>query len=410
MKLTKTSILCITSFLFFYITLIIGFFAGEDSSGGAIRDYLTHLKIINSFFENNLNGLKNYHEAGSTHSPVFIILLKYILFYNETLGRFIFLNLCVLTPFIFFLSLKKKIKIDILPIFFLSNFFFISPYFRSSAIWPGDENLAILFFILSIFFYISFLNSTNDRHRIKSMIYNIFLLAIASYFRPIYALFSIFFFYEFILKNFKINYFLIYIFLNILLTFPAFYYVFILKINFFIYLVARFNLLNSFALTYSALLFFLIPFIFFSIKSFNEFKLNYINLFFTIILSIIVFKFFYYPSATGGGILYMLQSLFFKGNLVFSIIFAIAFYFSNQLLEINKIKNFILVFILLCFEPDNQFYMETFDPLFLICFFLLFDVKIFNSFFDKDVYKKIIYLFIYLFIFFITKITYLYLI
>ena len=69
---------------------------------------------------------------------------------------------------------------------------------------------------------------------------------------------------------------------------------------------------------------------------------------------------------------------------MFSIIFAIAFYFSNQLLEINKIKNFILIFILLFFEPDNQFYMETFDPLFLICFFLLFDTKTLNIFFDSD--------------------------
>ena len=38
----------------------------------------------------------------------------------------------------------------------------------------------------------------------------------------------------------------------------------------------------------------------------------------------------------------MLQNLFFKGNFVLTIIFALSFYFTNQLLEVHKIKNFIL--------------------------------------------------------------------
>ena len=412
MKLNKITIIHISIFFIFYITLIIGFLFNEDSAGGAITDYIVHSTLKDFFVKDTLYGLKNYldlSDQGGVHSPIFLIFLKYLLFYNETIGRFFFLNLSVLIPFIFFITLKKKIQKYYFPIFYLSNFFFISPYFRSTAIWPGDENLAILFFIFSIFFYISFTNSVNNNHRIKSMVCNIFLLAIASYFRPIYALFSIFFFYEFVLKDFKLNFFLIYSLLSAALSFPAFYYIFILKVTFFYDQAGSFNFINSFALTYTALLFYLIPFIFFSIKSFNFFKLNFIYIFLTIVLSIIVFIFFNYQSATGGGILYMLQNLFFKGNFVFAIIFAVAFYFSNLLLEINKIKNFILIFILLFFEPDNQFYMETFDPLFLICFFLLFDTKTLNIFFDSDIYKKINYLFIYLFLFFIIKITNLYL-
>ena len=49
--------------------------------------------------------------------------------------------------------------------------------------------------------------------------------------------------------------------------------------------------------------------------------------------------------------------------------------------EIKKIKNLIIIGILLFFEIDTHFYQETYDPLFLICVFLLFDIKIVKNFF-----------------------------
>lgn len=408
MKLKKNSIFFIYIFFFFYASLVIGFLFNEDSAGGAIKDYLFHLVVRDFFLNDTLFALKNYLAVEAIHSPVFIIFLKYILLFNETTGRFFFLNICILIPLIFFISMKKKEKKNFYLIFYLSCFFFISPYFRSTAIWPGDENLALLFFVSSIYFYITFLNSKNENNKIKYMLFNIVLLAAAAYFRPNYSFFSIFFFYEFIFKNFKINYFVIYLLTSFFLAFPAFYYVFILEVNFFYASMENFNLINSLALTYSILLFFLIPFILSNKKNFYNFKFNYINLFFTIIFSIIVFIFFNYQAPTGGGILFMLQNLFFKGNLVFTFIFAISFYVVNEILEINKIKNLIILLILLFLELDSNIYMETLDPLFLICVFLLFDVKIINNFFNNEGFKKINLLFIYLFLFYLAKVSSLY--
>jgi len=412
MNIRRKSTTYILVFLSFYISLLLGFIVGEDSAGGAFTDYNVHLKVREFFLNDTLYALRNYLDVGAIgggHSPLFIVFLKYLLLANETLGRFIFLNLSILIPIIFYLTLKKKVQNNFLAIFFLSNIFFISPYFRSIAIWPGDENLAILFFILSIYFYTSFIKSNDSNLKIRSMIYNIGFLALASYFRPLYAFFSLFFFYEFILKDFKFNYFFIYIFISALLAFPALYYIFILKVVFFSNTVGSFNLVNSFSLTYSVLLFFLIPFTFFTKTYSSYFKLKKINIFLTIIFSIIVYQFFNYQMSSGGGVFFQAQNIFFKGNIFFTFIFAISFYLVNNILEIEKIKNLILLIILLFFELDNYFYMETFDPLFLICFFLLFDVKILFTFFDKNVIKKTSMLFGYLFIFYLAKVIYLYL-
>ena len=62
------------------------------------------------------------------------------------------------------------------------------------------------------------------------------------------------------------------------------------------------------------------------------------------------------------------------------------------------------------FEIDGQFYMETYDPLFLICLFLFFDTKLISAFFSNNVLKNINIVFFYLILFFFTKLTYVYLI
>ncbi len=410
MKIIKNKSSIYLIYFAFYLSLILGFYFHEDSAGGAYQDFIYHLNIRDFFLNSNLYGLNNYLETKSVHSPIFIIFLKYLLNNGELIGRFIFLNICVISPIIFYKALKNKIKINIFYIFYLSNFFFLSPYFRSTSIWPGDENIAILFFLLSAYYYVLFKKVQLGQDQIKYMILNITFLAIASYFRPIYSIFSIFFFYEFIFKKFNVNNFLIYIFVSLFLSLPAIYYVFILNNVFFYNSLNQFNFINTLALFYTTIFFYLIPFALISFKSIKKFKINYLNLIFTIIFSILVYKFFNYPYLTGGGILFKINLFLTNNNLLFTIIFAISFYFTNQFLEINKFINLIILLTLLFFEIDGQFYMESYDPLFLICLFLFFDIKIIKDFFTNNILNKINLLFTYLFLFFCTKLTYLYLI
>ena len=405
MKLSKSSTYSILIFILFYLSLFIGFLIGEDTAGGAKYDYNFHLEVRDFFLSDTLNALKNFLNANAFHSPIFYIFLKYLLAFNETIGRFIFLNISILIPIIFYLSLKKIVDLDKSIILLISCFFFISPYFRSTAIWPGDENLAILFFLCSIYFYILYKNSNSEKDKNLFIIGNILFVAIASYFRPNYSLFSIFFFYELVLKKFSYKNFFIYIIVSALLAYPAIHYVFILKINFFYGSLQRFNLFNSFPLAYSVFIFFLVPFILFEFKNLvKNHKINYLNLLLTILLTFIVYFFFNYDLSHGGGIIFMFQKYFFTGNIFMCLVFAISFYISNVILNIKKTSNFLLLIILILFELDSYFYMETYDPLFLICLFLLFDTAIIKNFFKNKILFKINILFCYLFIFYIAKI------
>tara|TARA_B100000123_G_scaffold87540_1_gene63458 strand:- start:211 stop:777 length:567 start_codon:yes stop_codon:yes gene_type:complete len=171
----------------------------------------------------------------------------------------------------------------------------------------------------------------------------------------------------------------------------------------------KFNLINSFPLTYTVIFFFLIPFLILDRDNFlKNLKPNILNLSICFLLSVIVFLFFNYDLEYGGGIFYILQKKLFSGNLGISIIFFISLYLSNKILEIKNIKNLILMFSLLLFEIDTFFYMETFDPLFLICFLLLFDNKNLDNFYNKLSFKKINFIFLYLFTFYIAKVANIY--
>ena len=217
-------------FTFFYLILFIGYFFGENSSGGSKYDYEIHLNTVEYFKENFYKSFLNYHLLENSHSPIFIILLKWMLSFGSDMGRFIYLNISAVVPIIFYFSIKEKYKFDnSILLFVLSFFFFLSPYFRSYAIWPGDENISILFFLISIFFYIKIIkkNYKNQKQEYIYLLFNILFLALASYFRPIYSLFSILFFYGMVLERFEIKKFFIYIILSFILSFPAIYYVFI---------------------------------------------------------------------------------------------------------------------------------------------------------------------------------------
>ena len=64
-------------FLFFYSTLVFGFFLNEDSIGGAKHDYYYHLKFINLFKENSfVQAINQFSNVGFEirNSPVFYIL------------------------------------------------------------------------------------------------------------------------------------------------------------------------------------------------------------------------------------------------------------------------------------------------------------------------------------------------
>ena len=81
----------------------------------------------------------------------------------------------------------------------------------------------------------------------------------------------------------------------------------------------------------------------------------------------------------------------------------ISFLIFNKFINYRAIKNWIILAILIIFEIDKYFYLDTYDPLFLICLFLLIDTKLTASFINEISFKKVGILFFYLLFFWIIK-------
>ena len=199
-------------FIFFslFISLVISFQLGENSSGGSQQDYLFTKKYIDTFRIDLLTGLEMFKSRGEIHSPFFYIFIANLnKVFGDTFVKYLYLIISSVIPLILYSALKKKFsQANIDHLFLLSLMVFLSPYFRSSAVWLTTDNLALLFFLLSINSFLKFENSKD------SLLINAFLcfsfLILASYVRYYYSIFFVFYFYMMQSKlNFIQNFYII---------------------------------------------------------------------------------------------------------------------------------------------------------------------------------------------------------
>tara|TARA_A100000164_G_C21921671_1_gene781019 strand:+ start:191 stop:1432 length:1242 start_codon:yes stop_codon:yes gene_type:complete len=408
MKISKNKI--IIFYFFLYISLIIGFYLNEDFAGGFKADYKLHHSLIKNLFnESIVYGLLNYDIYYVPHSPVFIIYMIFLekIFFYEEIYKFIHLNISLLLPLFFGFCIKYKYNLKTIdPKILIPSLLFLSPYFRAGSIWIDDNIFALIFLSLSILFFIKFEKYEN---KLKYMLLTVFFLALASYFRPIYSIFSIYFFLNFLndLKSFKnITY---YVLVNFLLALPAFYYLFILNINKWAqsYLF-RENIITVVSLVITVLMFYFIPFI---AKDYNNFKRKLVNiksLLFLIVLITTLIIFFDYDRDYSGGIILKLSKLLFNNYYIYYflsslLILLFCFLFLNNK---EKFKNldFILILTLFALEMDGVIYHETFDPLLIVLITLLFKNKVLNDFISKFNYKNFALIFSYFFMFYLMSV------
>jgi hypothetical protein len=257
-------------FFLFYTTLLIGFFIDEDSLGGAKHDYLYHLKFIDLFKDNTLSvALKKYSKLNyeARNSPVFYIIFASLnKFISLDILRFFNSFLSVFLAIIFYKCLKIKYKKQSkLILILISCVIFLSPTVRSLSIWPYPLLWGIFFFKCSIFFFLNFLESKNDKK--KKLFYTIctILIIIAAYIHPPFGLFNFFYLFYFY-KSLKLKEILLIILINILFAFPVivflnvhgiFYYHAVPGENVDIY--TSLNLSNKIIIISTIILYYLIP-------------------------------------------------------------------------------------------------------------------------------------------------------
>ena len=349
-----------------------------------------------------------YDNFSTRHSPILIIFLSFFEKINlpDFVIRLIHLHICLFLPLIFFKSLKLKFKeIDEKILLLLAALIFLSPTFRSLSIWPDSRLLGLIFFSISIFYFLKF----NENKHIKFVFLNVFFLALSSYLSPNFSVFSIFFITKFIsFYRFFSKEILIIILLNFILALPAFYYIFILDINFFLKSAAIGiennekiifnNLFNDIFITFSIIFFYLIPFLFLKIIKLNKILTIKNFLISLAIFLLCVLNFNYNYSYSGGGIFFKFSNFFFENNYLFYFITLISIYLILPLIMNNYLN--LLFFVLIIFNnPQYTLYHKYFDPFLLLTFFTLLNLN-FNL--NKIVYRKnYLYIFSYFVVFLI---------
>lgn len=388
--------------ILFYLSLIAGYFYGENLNYGTYYDWISANKNpIIDFSNNFLDTFINYEKYGHRHSPVYLIFLSWILKVGIDIEyvRLIHLHLCLFLVFLFYKCLLIKFsKVDKQLLLLLSLVIFLSPTFRSIAIWPDSRIPGLIFFTLSIFYFLKF----TQNHRIKFAWLCTLSLIISSYISLNFSVFIIYFFYLFLkkLKLYDLSFLIFFAFISSL---PMFYYLFVMDVNFIFAggtqfsggekVVFNFNLSNKILIISTIFLFHFIPFTqsllnLKKLKDFTKDKFIFIFIFF-----ILLVPFFNYSSEfTGGGIFFQLSNFIFKNNYLF---YFISFFSILLFFHISKIHyaNFWLIFLIILSNVQNSIYHKYYEPMFMILIFTLFKNLEFEKFFNHRFNFIILYLF-----------------
>ena len=387
---------------FLYLTLLISFIFSENSTGGAINDYIRQKVIVNAFSDNFYKSFINYEQFTSRHSPILISFLSLLerLEINDLSIRLIHLHLCLLLPVFFFKCLKIKFsKIETNIFIVLISLIFISPTFRSLSIWPDSRILGLTFFTIGIYYFLKF----EEKKKLIYAINNVIYIAISAYISPNFCLFSLFFLLKFhSYYKFFSNNFLLILISNLVLAIPAFYYVFILDVNFFLKSAAAGinqnekiifnNLFNDILINFTFLFFYIFPFLLRNVIVVEKY-INLKNIIFSSIICIVSILYFNYNYLYGGGgIIFKTSNFLFNNNYIFFIFSFISILVCLPLLLKNK-YNILLFILIILNNPQYTLYHKYFDPFLLITFFTLFslNIKLENIYMKKNYIYIIVY-------------------
>ena len=379
-------------YLLLCLSIFLGFFFEENSSGGAKLDYLYLLPFAEGFKIDFITGLNFFlSDTGSIiHSPVFYLLVGNLLRFVDNIYfiNIFYIILSCFIPYVFYLIISNKYKINTNYIYFFSLLIFLSPYFRTSAIWLLGDNLSLLFFSISILFFVK---TKFKKEVIENYYFTLIFLILCCYIRYYYCLFAFYYLFCFY-KNLKLRQFICLITLGIFLSIPAIYYLYYILINFNFYdKLSSYGNLNYYSnslIFLSVLFFYFIPFVLTKLNLFFLYyktRINYVLCLFLIFFLFYFLNKFYYPglisfSPLGGGIFVKLSKLLsIEPELFLSFISFLSLLIIDYIFRENKKKNYLLLVIFILSFPVTTIYQKYLDPLFYLVFFGLIDSAYFKN-------------------------------
>tara|TARA_Y100001958_G_scaffold156625_1_gene149740 strand:+ start:2839 stop:4080 length:1242 start_codon:yes stop_codon:yes gene_type:complete len=366
-------------YILFTLSLFVGLIFQENSAGGAIHD-INHLKpYIEKFQDGFKSGMLYYLNNINIHSPFFFIFLSFFnnLFSDTFHTEILYIIISSFLPILFYQILKIKFDYDKNLLFWVSCLIFISPYFRSSAIWLLGDNLALIFFSISLIYYLKF---TNDKKNLYLFLC-ITSIIICCYVRYYYALFYFFYLFS-TYKDIKFKFLFLILTYSFVISLPAFFYIYLIINNYnFLDTVFTYSKLNYFGnifIILSLILFYIFPFIFYDLKIIKKYYQGNIKEIIFLSLPLIIVYFFDLIfnnnlidfSPLGGGVFIKLLNLIeldLKISLL--IISIVSILILNFYLRKNFIRNYALLLLFILSFPMYTLFQKYFDP--LIYIFLL---------------------------------------
>ena len=394
------------TYLFFLFSLLISFYFGEDSAGGAELDYVSSKFFTKVFSDGYMNGILYFINTGHDHFPFFYIFISTLeKLTNPITVHLLYLLISSLIPLIFYNILKKKFTyVDRNILYLLSLILFFSPYLRSSAVWLTTDNLGIIFFGLAISKYLSF--EKKYKNYFKYSLQCFLFLILASYTRQYYAIFFVIFL-SLMFQKLRFRQIIIIIIFNFLLALPAFVYIYffisqnsLLSDNNYITDLLKPNILFNILVFLSLCFFYFLPFLINVLNRENFIALiikKKKNIFFISVFFIFIFFYYDLPLPEfGGGIFYKISKIInIKLFYFFSFIGAL---FIFVVLNINLRNLTIYSLMILCF-PLNFIYQKYYDPLIYFLFFGLINADFINENLFKNKFNiKFIYSYLILFL------------
>lgn len=359
LKLNETKIYVVYVSIF---SLFLGFILNEDlSTGGSKMDfYHTWPLVIN--FSNNI--FDSSHEF-TRHFPFHYIILSLInsIVDNIFVTRLIYLFLSILIPILIYLNLNLLYPRSRDNNLILSFCVLFLPFFRSSTIWPNAHLTALLFLLISNFYYLSFLKK--KKHIFIYL--NIIFLSLATYSIQSYAVFFIYYLYHYnLILNFIYKFYIL--ILCFFLSLPGFYIFFITPTGG----DMEFTMNISYTiLTNLSIIFFFLLFFIFNNKTYHLLKKNFFlisnnkKIFILIIFFILILSYNNYIPNIGGGFFYKISYFIFKDELIFFLSSLLSLILLSILFKIDKK----IVFIILLTGLTSIAYYTSqkyFEPLLIV--------------------------------------------
>jgi len=408
-------ILSIALIFISFSSIFLGFYLDENSAGAGSYegDIQTIWKNLQIFLSNDLILSINHPDYHDSRTPIAYIVYEIFnpFVENITSYRRSVFAISLTLPLLFYFCLKQKFeKSNNLLLLLITSTVCLSPYFRTSAFWGLEENLGLIFLLLTFLSLNAFLKSENyDGYKPHILLLATnFFSSCCLYFDQKLIIIPIICFIKIFMSNKFLKFKLLSSFYYFLFALPYFYLITIWGGLIPTAALEGRQLGNQiffdhigFASTIIA--FYLLPLLFFKkekflilIENFLLNKRNYYLLFLSLIyiLCLILFYDLDAQPTAGKGFVNKISLMFFSNNLIKHLFIYFSFfvswviiliYIENKLIDLLTITYLFILSAILW--PIHQ---EYFDPLILLMVFTFFSSKLFIN------YKNSIILFLYL--------------